>query len=74
MPIDPDVPHMEDHFADLERDLIDEYIRSQGHDPDEIRKRDDPAAHKLRADAATHAAGRLTEVESRAHLKDDLHE
>jgi hypothetical protein len=74
MTIDPDTPQMEDHFARLERELIDEYIRQRGHDPAAIRKSDDPAAHKLLADAATHAAGKITEVESRSHLKHDLHE
>lgn len=34
MLIDPGAPHMEDHFADLGRDLIEEYIRRQGHVPD----------------------------------------
>jgi len=74
MTTDPDTPPMEDQFAKLERDLIDEYIRQRGHDPDTIRRSDDPSAHKLLADAATYAAGKLTEVESRSHLKHDLHE
>ena len=73
MTTDPDTPRMEDHFAKLERDLIDEYIRLRGHDPAELRTRQDTDASKLLADAATYAAGKLTEVESRAHLLRDIH-
>ena len=39
MTTDPDTPRMEDYFAKLERDLIDEYIRLRGHDPAELRTR-----------------------------------
>lgn len=73
MTIDPDTPPMEDHSAKLERELIDAFIRNRGHDPVEIRKRQDADAVTLLADAATYAAGKLTEVESRSHLSSDLH-
>ena len=73
MTIDPDTPPMEDHFAKLERELIDGYIRDRGYDPVEVRQRQDADAHALLADAATHAAGKLTEVESRSHWTHDVH-
>ena len=71
--MDPDVPPIKEPLADLERKLIDEYLRKAGHDPDALRARTDEAARKLLIDAAVHAAAKLTEVESRAHYVDDLH-
>ena len=47
MTIDPDTPPMEDHSAKLERELIDAFIRNRGHDPVEIRKRQDADAVTL---------------------------
>jgi hypothetical protein len=68
-----DVPHARDLHADLERALINDYLRAGGHDPNALRDRDDAEAHLLLAEAATYAAGRLTEVEARAHYVHDIH-
>jgi hypothetical protein len=68
-----DVPPLAYPFAQLERVLIDDYVRSHGHDPEALRGRDDPEAHRLLADASTYAATRLTEVESRAHYVHEMH-
>jgi hypothetical protein len=68
-----DVPPIEEPLAELERALIDEYIRSAGHDPQALRARGDEAAHKLLIAASVYAATKLTEVESRAHYVRDLH-
>ena len=71
---DPDVPPLEEPLAELERRLIDEYVRDQGLEPDVVRKRTDAIAKKILADAAQYAALKLTEVESRAHYVRDLHD
>ena len=68
-----DMPTVGNPFAQLEAGLIDEYLRSLGHDPEAVRARDDSEAHHLLAQAATYAAARLTEVESRAHYVHDIH-
>jgi hypothetical protein len=68
-----DIPGLEDPHAQLERTLIADYLRALGHDPAALRRRDDPEAHLLLAEASTYAAARLTEVESRAHYVNDLH-
>jgi hypothetical protein len=68
-----DVPRLEVPFAQLERALIDEYIRMRGHDPASLRSRVDPEARALLTDASTYAAARLTEVESRAHYVHEIH-
>ena len=74
MATDPDVPPLEEPLAELERRLIDEYVRNRGLDPDVVRSRTDPAARRVLVDAAQYAALKLTEVESRAHYVRDLHD
>jgi hypothetical protein len=65
---------MEEPLAELERRLIDEYIRKAGHDPDEVRARHDEASRKLLVDASSYAATKLTEVEARSHYVRELHD
>ena len=72
--MEPDVPPMREPLADLERRLIDEYLRNLGHDPDALRARHDEAARKLLVEASVHAASKLTEIESRSHYVRELHE
>jgi hypothetical protein len=69
----PDYPHLDDPHAQLERSLIDDYVRTRGFDPDELRARRDAEARKVLCDASTYAATRLTEVESRAHYIHEIH-
>ena len=71
--MEPDIPPLEEPLAELERRLIDEYLRDLGHDPAVLRARGDDAARKLLVQASIHAAVKLTEVESRAHYVRDLH-
>jgi hypothetical protein len=62
-----DVEPLHEPLAELEREMIDEYIRGAGHDPTDLRTRTDAQARVVLAQASSHAAGRLTEVESRLH-------
>ena len=71
---DPDVPPLEEPLAELERRLIDEYVRNLGLEPDAVRNRTDERAQRILSDAAQYAALKLTEVESRAHYVRDLHD
>ena len=68
-----DVPPLEEPLAELERRIIDEYIRGLGHDPDNLRASEDPGARKILVDASTYAATRLSEVEARSHYVRELH-
>lgn len=68
-----DVPPIEEPLADLERRLINEYLRGAGHDPEQLRASSDPAARALLRDAATYASARLSEVEARSHYVRNLH-
>jgi hypothetical protein len=71
---DPDVPPLEEPLAELERRLIDEYVRDRGLDPEVVRNRTDEGSRQILADAAQYAALKLTEVESRAHYVRELHD
>ena len=68
-----DISPIEEPLAELERRLIDEFIRNLGHDPLALRTSADPAARKILIDAATYASIRLSEVEARSHYVRDLH-
>ena len=72
--MDPDTPPLEEPLAELERRLIDEYLRNLGHDPEALRQRGDAQARALLTDASQYAALKLTEVESRAHYVRNLHD
>jgi hypothetical protein len=74
MPADSrDIPPLQEPLAELERRIIDEYIRQRGHDPEALRASSDPEAHKLLAEASIYASDRLSEVEARSHYVRELH-
>ena len=58
---------IEDPNADLERALIEDFIRARGYDPARLNELPDEQRRRLRGDASAHAAARLTEMEARAH-------
>jgi hypothetical protein len=62
-----------DPTADLERALIDEYIRSRGYDPGALQVLTEEQQIALRRDASAHAASRLAELEARAHYVNEIH-
>jgi hypothetical protein len=68
-----DIPPLEEPLAELERRIIDEYIRGLGHDPAALRASEDSGARKILVEASTYAATRLSEVEARSHFVRELH-
>ena len=68
-----ETPQQEDPHAQLERAFIEEYLRSRHHSLDTVRQLPQDEALALLRQASVFASGRLTEVESRAHLVDELH-
>jgi len=70
---DIDRAPIEDPNADLERALINDFIRARGYDPTRLHELPEDQRRHLLREAAAHAAGRLTEMEARAHYIDELH-
>ena len=65
---------MSDSSADLERSIIDEFLRARGHDPAHLHALPPAERDALLTEASVYASGRLSEIESRAHFVHDLHE
>lgn len=63
---------LQDPGGQLERAFINEYLAARGYDrtidamPPELRAR-------ILSEASSYAAGKLTEIEARAHFVHDLH-
>lgn len=57
----------------LESELINEFLRTRGYDRQSLDSLPDDERRRLLRQASMHAAGRLTEIEARAHFVDGLH-
>ena len=68
-----DTPRQEDPHAQLERAFIEEYLRARRHSLATLQMLPTAEADAMLREASLYASGRLTEVESRAHLVNDLH-
>jgi len=64
----------EDPLAQLERAFIREFLQARGHTLDSLHQLPTEQAHALLKQASLYASGRLTEVESRAHYMQDIHD
>jgi hypothetical protein len=67
-----DTRPMADPEGRLERAFIDDYLRQHGHEPEEVRSMPEEPARALLAAAAIYAAGRLAELEARAHYVHEM--
>ena len=61
-------------LSELERTLIEEYIRQHGHDPDNLSDVSEDERKRLLKDASVYASGRLVEVEARSHFLHEIHD
>ena len=61
-------------LGQLERALIDQFLRQRGYDPDALAALSEEDRHALLAQASVYASSRLTEVESRAHFIHEIHD
>ncbi len=62
----------DDPLAQLERALIEEFLERQGSSLAALRSLPPEESDRLLRDASAYASGRLSEVETRAHLVGDL--
>jgi hypothetical protein len=63
-----------DQTAELETALIADFLARRGYTLQSVHALPDPQAQALLREASLYASTRLTEVESRAHYVDELHE
>ena len=70
----PEMPHLEAPLAQLERALIDAFVRSRGYDPSRLADLPELERETLLKEASTHASSRLTEIESRSRFLHDIHD
>ncbi|MBS1819173.1 MAG: hypothetical protein JSU08_14660 [Acidobacteria bacterium] len=63
-----------DQTADLELALISEFLERRGQTLHSIHTLPEAERHAIMREASLYASSRLSEVESRAHFVDDLHQ
>jgi hypothetical protein len=64
---------LEAPLGELERSLIDEYLRAVGYDPLTLDQLPEPLRNNLLREASVYASGKLMEVESRSHFLQEIH-
>jgi hypothetical protein len=65
---------LEAPLARLEQSLIDEYVRTHGHDPARLADLGAPERLALLKAASLYASCKLSEVETRSHYVHELHD
>ena len=70
---EPGQQPLQDPNGLLESELINEFLRTRGYDLQSVENLPDDERRRLLRQASMHAAGRLTEIEARAHFVDELH-
>lgn len=66
-------PIMEEPEAALERMYIEEYLLGRGHTLQSLQTLPEEEARQLMIEASSYASTRLAEVETRAHLVEEIH-
>ena len=66
-------PEPEDESrALLEKGIIDEYLKNRGYDWKSLKKLPEDEAIRIMTEASIYASGKLTEIETKARLKQNL--
>jgi len=69
----PDIRGLEDPESLLERGFIEEFLRARGHDSSRLNALPEDQRMRLLQEASVYAAGKLAEVEARAHFVRQIH-
>ncbi len=56
----------------LEKELINEFLKRKGHDRASLNKLPQAEARRLMTEASIYASGKLTEIETKARLKETI--
>jgi hypothetical protein len=70
----PETPAIQAPLSQLERSLIDEFVRARGYDPHKLDALPETDRDALLKDASVYASSRLSEVESRSHFVHEMHD
>ena len=62
----------EEARIELEKQLIDEYLKSKGHTRQSLQKLPAETAHKIMSEASTYVSCKLAEIENKARYKQNL--
>jgi hypothetical protein len=68
-----DLPPLHDPEGQLEQELIADFLHALGHDAATLDALPAPQRLHLLQDASIYAAGKLAEIEARAHYIADIH-
>lgn len=60
--------------AALEKALIEEYLKEQGYTLEKLKELPERVAKQLMKEASRYASLKLEEIESRAHLVEEIHD
>lgn len=69
----PDVAPIQAPLGELERTLIEEFLRAHGYDPLQLSALPDAGREALLSEASVYASARLAEIDSRSHFLHDIH-
>ncbi len=61
-------------LGELERTLIDGYVRARGFDPSKLNDLPEEEQNALLKDASVYASAKMAEVESRSHFVHEIHD
>ena len=61
-------------LGQLERSLIEAFVRGRGYDPDDLTALAEADRHALLTSASVYASSKLSEVESRARFVHEIHD
>lgn len=70
----PETSALPPPLGQLERALIDEFVRARGYDPLKLADLPEEEREPLLKDASVYASARLAEVESRSHFLHEIHD
>jgi hypothetical protein len=70
--LNSEVHPMEDPEGQLERALIEEFLLAHGHAPSAVSALPEDQRRRLLEAASVHAAGRLAEIQARAHYVHEM--
>ena len=68
-----DIPPIEDHEAELERALVDEFLRLRGYARESLSRLPEDERAELLRQARRHAAEKLAEIGARARYVHEIH-